>query len=354
MTGRTQPSELDQRLGIVRAAIRAVPATKYALGTAGVAAAAAISVGLLGNPTAAVVGVTTTLALSTVLLLFANLARQKPATFRRPAAVLLWTMTWFFVAATAALFSSFFFGFPLSFKPTEPHAPASSHTPSPQILPDAKSYFYAPSPPPSGDARSAGGLALVRAEISRTDAEPSMPVLDITIRNAGDTVAVITSARVRTVSRWWIGPTWIAPASLPVSHTYNVSVPALNGEALTTSLSQELRPQTADRFRLILGSGAADGAWDPPIGLFVFLLDVELEYNEDRIKLSLPQVYTHIPPPQDVVASTHFAASREQVQAALDMAVKAQASIPQRGIVDPQTMEALGKTIEQLEKALER
>jgi hypothetical protein len=102
---------------VIRAAMRAVPATKYALGVAGIAAAGAIVLALLGSPTTGVIGVAVTIAFSMVVLLFAHLARQKPATFHRPAVIVLWCVTLLFAATLIVLFTSFFIGYPLDLRP---------------------------------------------------------------------------------------------------------------------------------------------------------------------------------------------------------------------------------------------
>jgi len=116
-----EPAAL-RNAGILRAALKAVPATKYALGIAGVAATVAIVLGILGSPTLAFIGISVMIAGSTVLLVFANLARERPKTFRRPAQVIMWATTLLFVATLVVLFTSFFFGKPLDLKPSNSDA----------------------------------------------------------------------------------------------------------------------------------------------------------------------------------------------------------------------------------------
>jgi hypothetical protein len=105
-------------MSVIRAAIAAVPFTKYALGLAGFAAAASIAMRFLGSPAATLIAVAVTLSGSLILLVFANLARAKPKTFLRPAQFVMWATLILFVATLALLFTSFFFGQPLRLQPT--------------------------------------------------------------------------------------------------------------------------------------------------------------------------------------------------------------------------------------------
>lgn len=117
--------------GFLRLAIKAVPATKYALGLAGFAAAGSIAAQYLGSPTAAVIGTSVTIAGSVIVLVFARLVALKKEVFLRPAQFLMWAMTVMFVAAITLLGSSFFVGLPLDLRPTRaPVAPPASGAPT--------------------------------------------------------------------------------------------------------------------------------------------------------------------------------------------------------------------------------
>jgi len=202
-----------------------------------------------------------------------------------------------------------------------------------------------PAPPPA--------LALVRATVQRTGTEPDLPVLELTVRNKGQEVLVITRAKVTVLSRWRIGPTWIEPLVTPVSQEYDVGVPAAPGESATTQLTQELRPQTADRFRLTLYPLPHETAWDPPFGLFVFLLQVELQYNEAPELLQIPTLYTHIPPPVSVLASTDVGPNLPALRSILQTAMGARAAVPRAGLVDEVSLNALERAIGELEETMQ-
>ena len=109
-------------LQILQAAIKKVPAVRYALGVAGVAGAAAMGVGFFQQkPEIAVFGTAIMLAFMVVLLVFATLSRMtnSPA-IQYAALVMLWVTMLCFSAAVVLLTSSYFFHTPIDFrKPPE-------------------------------------------------------------------------------------------------------------------------------------------------------------------------------------------------------------------------------------------
>lgn len=110
----TAPSNHDPR-AILSDAIKAVPATKYALGAAGFAAAAAIVLGIFwGSGRLAFFGTLIALAMAAVVLVFAKASKS-----RLPAgliATFMWGTMVLFMAALGCTFSSVFFGSPLDLR----------------------------------------------------------------------------------------------------------------------------------------------------------------------------------------------------------------------------------------------
>lgn len=96
---------------ILDKAIKAVPAIRYALGVAGVAATVAIILGFVKDIKIAFFGITTTIALMVVLVVFSHLVKDLPGK-RWLAALLAWTITLLFIALLILVFTSFVFGFP--------------------------------------------------------------------------------------------------------------------------------------------------------------------------------------------------------------------------------------------------
>jgi len=98
---------------ILKDAIKAVPAVKYALGVTGIVAAIAIVASFQIDLRIALFGTIITLILMVILVLFANLS-QKTTIFHRPAIVFTWFSLIMLMATTICLFTSVFFKLPLN------------------------------------------------------------------------------------------------------------------------------------------------------------------------------------------------------------------------------------------------
>jgi hypothetical protein len=102
--------------GILREAIKAVPAVRYALGVAGISAAAAIAYAIFQQKAeAAIIGTAIMMAFMIVLLVFAALSRIRISIIQYPAILLLWITIICFCATIVLLTSSFFFQWPINF-----------------------------------------------------------------------------------------------------------------------------------------------------------------------------------------------------------------------------------------------
>jgi len=114
---------LKALLDILRQGIREVPAVRYALGVAGIGAAAAIVYAIFQQKVEiAIFGTAIMLAFMVVLLVFAALSRLPVGNIKYPALLLLWVTIGCFCAAIALLTTSFFFMYPLIFA----HRPLNS------------------------------------------------------------------------------------------------------------------------------------------------------------------------------------------------------------------------------------
>ncbi len=170
---------------VLREAIKAVPAVKYALAVAGVAAVLAI-VKLFGlDYQVAAFGTVVVLFLMVALVLFAKLTALRPADFRLPSLVFTWACLILLIGTVSLLFTSAFFAWPKNFvKQAEsgvvevPRTEASNTQPAPagrgqaappQHSPTAPTETPAPAPsPPAGPESTAdtpGPLKTVFDEI---------------------------------------------------------------------------------------------------------------------------------------------------------------------------------------------
>lgn len=95
-----------EQFSLVKEAIKAVPAVKFALGIAGVAAAVALIAGMFTNLWVAIFGTIIMLGLMCVLLVFSSIARQ---TDSAPMQVMAYIMAGFFILSIMATTSMLFF-----------------------------------------------------------------------------------------------------------------------------------------------------------------------------------------------------------------------------------------------------
>lgn len=110
----TGPSRHPGPFGLLTAAIRAVPAVKWALGVAGVAAALALSTSFFGSVSAALLGSLAMIGLMTLLVIFAAMSRLGPLV-KPPALVLTWTVLILTSLSSVLTFSCIFFEWPKKF-----------------------------------------------------------------------------------------------------------------------------------------------------------------------------------------------------------------------------------------------
>src|SRR5438067_1955114 len=97
---------------ILKRAIQAVPAVKYALGVAGIAAVVAIVAGLKVDLRIMVVGIPFVLVLMVLLVVFGALAKTGQGDIQVPALVLCWAVLILTIFSAALSTSSFFFEWP--------------------------------------------------------------------------------------------------------------------------------------------------------------------------------------------------------------------------------------------------
>lgn len=111
------PAKVPDSYSLLREAIRAVPAVKYALGVGGVVAVIAIVIGgLKVDARIAIFGTVIMLVLMSILLIFARAAGRPSASVHRQALVFTWFCLFLFMATATLLFGCVFFGWPLNFR----------------------------------------------------------------------------------------------------------------------------------------------------------------------------------------------------------------------------------------------
>ena len=98
---------------LLREAIRAVPALKFALAVAGLGAVVAIVLGFERKPLVAIFGALIVLGLMFIVLVFSRFATAGTQSNSGPATVLVWFYTIGIILATTLFISSYFFQWPL-------------------------------------------------------------------------------------------------------------------------------------------------------------------------------------------------------------------------------------------------
>jgi hypothetical protein len=101
---------------LLKDAIRAVPAVKYALGVGGIAAVVAIVLGFGLNPQVAVFGTLIVLGLMFLLVVFSRYQNQGRISTGGPAEVLVWFYTLAVMATTILFMTSYFWHWPIKFE----------------------------------------------------------------------------------------------------------------------------------------------------------------------------------------------------------------------------------------------
>jgi len=100
---------------VLKTAIRAVPAVKYALGVAGVLSVVAIvTLGWRLDPSVAVFGTVLMFVLMTVLLVFTRIVAANAAVFILPVLWFVWSSTLLCIGTAILLFMSVFFKWPMN------------------------------------------------------------------------------------------------------------------------------------------------------------------------------------------------------------------------------------------------
>jgi hypothetical protein len=125
---------IDTRKGskliqLIREAIRAVPAVKYALGMAALGAAVAVVAGFRSDFRIAIFGTALMLALALGLIGFSAAARRAQTSRRLSALTPAWLLVLLTCAASLAILSGFFFSWP---KPLQAYLPQPTPSPTPR------------------------------------------------------------------------------------------------------------------------------------------------------------------------------------------------------------------------------
>src|SRR4051794_31773548 len=118
MPPRTPSAPAEQPKGplqVVMIAVKAVKEVRWALGGAGVLAAAALGIGFFSSARAAIIGAAVMLCLMVLLFLFAAMTRLGPVALRVPATFFVWFVLLLFCTCAGLTVTSVFLEWPDTF-----------------------------------------------------------------------------------------------------------------------------------------------------------------------------------------------------------------------------------------------
>ncbi|MEN5198974.1 hypothetical protein ABE525_07110 [Pseudomonas wadenswilerensis] len=124
--------------------------------------------------------------------------------------------------------------------------------------------------------------------------------VELKLRNAGSEVAFVKEVSFSTVKHWQL-LTDRHHRAVDVSATYDITISEKSGSLATKKVHHEVKPQETDRIRFKLHSTfSAD-----PDGLSLYLIQVNVQYNEDAAPVSFRQTVVNIRP-QQVSEASYF------------------------------------------------
>jgi hypothetical protein len=171
----------------------------------------------------------------------------------------------------------------------------------------------APDPTPTPGPR----LTLSQVGVLAPDGSGSAATLDITVRNDGGRVAVLTAVDL-TVDAFGFLPACIFGSSTEVSGTYQATLPdePKAGQVVRVTLHQQVEPGGVDRFTIALRAPAAHaGTQAGSIGSFLYLMRVAVAQDAAGTAVAAGRVLVDAGNALDPNGTFYFAAARDATAA---------------------------------------
>jgi hypothetical protein len=175
-----------------------------------------------------------------------------------------------------------------------------------------------PTPPQPAPTPTPGPqLTLSQMGVLAPDGSGSLATLDVTVRNDGDRVAVLTGVDL-TVDDFGFLPACIFGSNLDVTGTYQANLPdnPLPGTVVRVTLHQQVEAGGVDRFTIALKapSGHA-GTTSGSIGSFVYLLRLSVVQDAAGPAVAAGPVLVDAGSALDANGTFYFAADRDATAA---------------------------------------
>ncbi|MCA0297124.1 MAG: hypothetical protein LCH96_17775 [Actinobacteria bacterium] len=168
-------------------------------------------------------------------------------------------------------------------------------------------------PPPAPTPTAAPQLTLSQVAVVAPDGSGSLATLDITVRNDGERVAVLTGVDL-TIDAFGFLPACIFGSNTEVSGEYQATLPdePKAGQVVHVRLHQQVEPGGVDRFTIALRAPAAHaGTQAGSIGSFLYLMKVAVTQDAAGSTVAAGQVLVDAGNALDANGTFYFAADRD-------------------------------------------
>ncbi len=167
-------------------------------------------------------------------------------------------------------------------------------------------------PPPAPTPSAAPQLMLSQVDVVAPDGQGSVATLDVTVRNNGDQLAVLTGIDL-TVDGFGFLPPCLSGSNLEVTGTYSATLPdnPTKGQVVHVTLHQQVEPGKADRFTVGLRAPHDHAGKDASIAAFVYLLRVSVVQDGAGPVLAAGPVLVDAGSALDANGTFHLAAPRD-------------------------------------------
>ena len=171
-----------------------------------------------------------------------------------------------------------------------------------------------PAPPQPAPSPTPGPqLSISQVGVLAPDGSGSLATLDVTVRNDGDRVAVLTGVDLA-IDDFGFLPACIFGSNLEVTGTYQASLPddPKAGTVVRVTLHQQVEAGAVDRFTIALKApGDHTGTPSGSIGSFVYLLRMSVVQDAAGSAVTAGQVLVDAGSALDSNGTFYFAAPRD-------------------------------------------
>lgn len=174
------------------------------------------------------------------------------------------------------------------------------------LAPEAAQPAPEPSPTPGPQ------LTLSQVDVIAPDGSGSVATLDVTVRNDGDRLAVLTGFDL-TIDDFGYLPPCLFGSNLEVSGTYQATLPdnPRPGQVVHVTLHQQVEPGAADRFTIGLRAPASHDGRNAPISAYLYLLRLSVVQDQAGPQVAAGPVLVDAGSPLDAEGTFYFGAPRD-------------------------------------------